>query len=163
MRGELSDREKIIQVVNGSDAVICVLGPRPPFSDLFCGDATAAILQAMQGTGSNRLICVTGAMIGPAENRAFLLDWMANRFMQRAPEAAEDRHRQEDLIMSSGIDWTLVKPPRLTDLAAGDNVSAGSDLRVGWFSKLSRADVAEFCINIFEQNQHVQERVFVTG
>ncbi|MEM9778259.1 MAG: NAD(P)H-binding protein, partial [Chloroflexota bacterium] len=114
VRGDLSDQDSVVQVIKDADAVFCVLGPRPPFTDVFCAGATAAILQAMQETGLSRLICVTGAMIGPAENRAFLLDWMAKRFMQRAPEMTADRHRQEELIMTSDTDWTLVKPPRLT-------------------------------------------------
>jgi hypothetical protein len=51
----------------------------------------------------------------------------------------------EDILRDSGLDWTVVRPPRLTDkpLTSSYRVAYGQNLRGGW--SVSRADVAQLC------------------
>jgi putative NADH-flavin reductase len=101
-------------------------------------------------------------MVG-AGNRTLLFEWLARRVAGRQPAAAQDRVAQERLVQASGLDWTLVKPPRLTDGAAHRSVTAGSALRVGLLSKISRTDVAAFILDAIERDHHLRARVFVRG
>ncbi len=160
VRGDFADPARVVETVDGADAVCCVIGPRPPYAEVFCAAATQAILDAMRRVGSRRIVCQTGAMVGPG-NRTFAFDWLARTIARRQPVAAHDRAEQERLVQESGLAWTLVKPPRLTDGRGGGCVRAGSTLRVGLLSSISRADLAGFMLDVVEQGQHVRSRVFV--
>src|SRR4030067_52073 len=68
--GSVLKGDDVANCLNGCDAVICVLGPRPPYTDIFCQAATATIVESMQACGIKRLVVQTGGMIG---------DYPANR------------------------------------------------------------------------------------
>ena len=162
VRGYFTDSTRVVEAVAGADAVCCVIGPRAPYTEVFCAAATAAIVQAMRQVGSRRLVCQTGAMVGPG-NRTPAFEWFCRSFARRRPAVAQDRLEQEGLIRECGLDWTLVKPPRLTNGPARHAVKAGCALRVGLLSSISRADIAEFMLDAIEGAQYVCARVFVRG
>jgi hypothetical protein len=58
------------------------------------------------------------------------------------PPALRRLALMEGLLCDSGLDWTVVRPPRLTDkpLSGGYRTAYGQNVRGGW--QLSRADVA---------------------
>jgi uncharacterized protein YbjT (DUF2867 family) len=62
--GSLQNADDVDNALKGSGAVICVVGPRPPYTDIFCEAAAKAIVAAMKKNGIKRLICQTGGMIG---------------------------------------------------------------------------------------------------
>jgi len=163
LRGNFEDLDRVIETIAGSTAVCCMIGPRPPYRDVFCAAATAAIIAAMKQTGCRRLICQTGAMIGPAPNRSYPMEWAARTFARWHPEAAQDREEQERLIEASGLEWTIVKPPRLTDAPPGNRVEADPFLRVGLLSRIRRADLATFIFDELQTGRFVRQRIFVKG
>ena len=163
VRGNFDEPDRIVETIADSEAVCCLIGPRPPYTDVFCATATAAIIAAMKQTGCRRLICQTGAMIGQAPNRSRPMEWAARTFARWHPEAARDREEQERLIESSGLDWTIVKPPRLTDSTPRDQVEASSFLQIGLLSKISRADLAAFILDEVQNSRFVRQRIFVKG
>ena len=83
--------------------------------------------------------------------------------LKSMPELARDREEQERLIMESECDWTIVKPPRLTDGPARGRVRAGTDLRVGLLSSISRRDLAAFLVSLVSSTQYSGRRVLVKG
>ena len=101
-------------------------------------------------------------MVGSG-NRTLAFEYLARSFARRQPAAAQDRAEQERLVQESGLDWTLVKPPRLTDGTTPRGVTTDSALRVGLLSKISRADVATVVLEAIEGAQHLRARVFVRG
>jgi putative NADH-flavin reductase len=162
VRGTFADTDRVAEAVAGVDAVCCVIGPRPPSREAFCAAATAAIVGAMREAGCGRLLCLTGAMIGSAPgNRSRPMHWMARSFARHAPTIAHDRAEQEHIVEASGLDWTIVKPPRLTDGSPSGSVQAATDLPVGLCSKISRADLAEFMLEEIARAAFVHQRVFV--
>ena len=119
-------------------------------------------MTAMEETGVRRLVCVTGAMIGeyPA-NRSPAFRLFAALLARRFGEVFADRRRQEEIVRASGLDWTLLKPPRLTDGPRTDRVRLEVDLRVGMFSRLSRADLTVAILNELEQRRFLHQAVFL--
>ncbi len=163
VRGNFEDIDRVVETIADSEAVCCLIGPRPPYTDVFCTTATAAIIAAMKQTNCRRLVCQTGAMIGPAPNRSRSMEWMARTFASWHPQAVRDREEQERLVESSGLDWTIVKPPRLTDSPLGGGAQASSVLRVGLLSKISRASLAAFILDEIQTGRFVRQRIFVKG
>lgn len=162
VRGNFTDSVQVRETVAGADAICCVIGPRAPYMQAFCAAATEAILQAMRQIGARRFVCQTGAMVGPG-NRTPAFDWLARMVARRHSAAAQDRLEQERLVQECEMDWTLVKPPRLTNGPARYAVKAGAELRVGLLSSISRADLAAFMLDAIERTQYLRTRVFVRG
>ena len=146
--------------ITGGSGRCVLIGPRAPYTDVFCAAATVGVVAAMREAGVRRLVCQTGAMIGPG-NRTRPFEWMARAFARRQPAAARDRVDQERVVQDSGLDWTTVKPPRLTESPLRHVVDAGHALRVGLLSSITRADLAAFILDAIEQSGHVGARLFV--
>jgi putative NADH-flavin reductase len=161
IHGAFCDPERVRAVVEGADAVCCVVGPRAPHREVFCADATRAILAAMEAVGCRRLLCVTGATTGAVPSRSRPFAWLGAWFRWRRPAIARDREAQEAAIAASPLDWTIVKPPRLTDASPSGRVAVGPALPVGLGSSISRADLANFLLDEIAEPRFVRQRVIV--
>lgn len=159
--GSLLDRSDVERAVVGAEAVICVIGPRPSSPEPFCAAATANIIEAMRAHGVRRLICQTGAMIGDYPHLSWFMHMMRNSYQKQQPTLAADRAEQERLVTASGLDWTLVKPPRLTNGPLRGRGHSGESLKVGAMSSISRADLASFMLDEVESPQYVGKMVVV--
>ena len=65
----------------------------------------------------------------------------------------------EDLLRDSGLDWTIVRPPRLTDkpLTGTYRTAYGQNLRRGLF--ISRADVADLMLRVLGQPETIKQAI----
>lgn len=152
---------KIQKSIPGSDAVIIVFGPRPPYTDIFCAQKTLSIIQTMKKNGVSRLICQTGAMIGDyPQNRSLFFKLLCIWFRMSNPKGYVDRVGQEDIVKTSGLGWTILKPPRLTE-GEIDVVLAGKQTKVGLFSCVSRKSLAQFIIEELLHPKFIRQSVFV--
>lgn len=161
IHGGFQDSARVRQVVQGTDAVCCVIGPRPPYVDVFCAAATRAIMDAMVAAGCRRLLCVTGAMIGDVPTLSRPMSWLRAWFRWRRPAVARDREDQESAVAASPLDWTIIKPPRLTDAGPCGRTVAGPALPVGLRSSVCRADLASFLLDEVAGPRFVRQRVIV--
>ena len=160
--GDFNNAKTLDALITNCRAVICVIGPRPPFRDIFCGSATQSIIDSMMRVGVKRLVCQTGAMIGEYKaNRRLLFRWLTHSVQKKYPAMTEDRAQQERLILQSDLDWTIVKPSRLTNGRRTGRINAAVDLKMGLLSKISRADLACFLLDQVESNEFSRQAVFV--
>jgi hypothetical protein len=74
-----------------------------------------------------------------------------------------DRQREAELIMSSDLDWTLVRPPHLVDGSATGRVRAGTDLQLGLRDQITRADLGRFIVEQLNDSRFVGQAPFVAG
>jgi putative NADH-flavin reductase len=142
--GDVLDPPALARSMNGVDAVISTLGPNKASPPDLCARGTKNILDAMRAAHVRRIAQVTGAMIGhPHEHLGLVY-----RLIQRAVGSAalEDRRVQERLVCDSQLDWTLVRPTRLTDGRPAPVLIDDVDERIGAFAKVSREDVAAFLV-----------------
>jgi hypothetical protein len=118
----------------------------------------------MQAAGARRLIAVSAAPIGtvaspgrprpprhdPGDGTVMrhLLSPMIKTLL-RGPYA--DLALMEDAVTGSGLDWTIVRPPRLTDkpLTGSYRTAYGRNLRRGL--TISRADVAHLMLGLITE------------
>jgi putative NADH-flavin reductase len=164
VRGEPTSVADLVAAVRGCDAVCVVFGPRSSAPEPFCAPFTRAILGAMREAGVRRLVCVTGAMIGEVHaNVGRSLRAMAALARRFQPEVMTDRAQQEAMLTESDLDWTLVKPPRLTDAPRTGTVHADPTLPIGLFSSIGRADLAAFVFRAATHDRFVRQRVYVRG
>jgi putative NADH-flavin reductase len=157
--GDVGQAWRVEEVVRGQDAVISALGTnrRGPVS--VCGDGAEAILGAMDKRGVHRLVVVSAH--GAAESRDRSLYVLAVWAMQG--HKMRDKERMEGLIRESSADWTIVRPPALTEGARTGAYRTGTDLRVGITSNISRADLAEFLLGEAVEGVYVREAPIITS
>jgi uncharacterized protein YbjT (DUF2867 family) len=136
--GDVLDHDAVLRALSGHDAVISLLGPRADSPVDVCSRGTANIVGAMTATGVSRLVVVTGAMIGHDPVHLGLLYRTIQHFLPH--ELLDDRRASEAIVRDSDLQWTIVRPPRLTDGDAGP-VQVDTDLDVGAFAHLSRASL----------------------
>lgn len=161
VHGDPQRAQDVAAAVRGADGVCCVFGPHAT-REAFCAPFTRAIVEAMRSEGRRRLVCVSGAMIGAMPpNTSAGMRIAAALLRRRQPEIALDRAQQEGVVMTSGLDWTLVKPPRLTDGPLTKNVHADPALPIGMFHAISRQDLADFVFRAAAHDRFVGMRVYV--
>lgn len=138
--GDLFEGEALARSVAGQEAVISTLGPRRDSPADLCARGAGRIIAAMRAAGVRRLISVSGAMV--AEDVRLGLIYRLIR--AQVPGAIlADMRRAEALVRDSGLDWTLVRPVRLTDAPGRGHWQADPGARVGGLARIAREDVAQ--------------------
>jgi putative NADH-flavin reductase len=150
------------RAVAAQEAVLCALGTTKSTDAQACSRGTRNIVEAMKRCEVRRLVCVTGAMIGHPRER---LGWLYRLLLGLMPRSAraliEDRREQERIVQQSGLDWTLVRPPLLTDRPGRGRWQAGEDLRIGAFAHISRADLAAFMLGQLGEERFLRRGVTI--
>lgn len=128
--------------VRGHDAVISALGTDATGPVSVCTDGMTAIVGAMRRTGVRRLVVVSAHGARETHDRSLysLALWSALR------EKMVDKERMEAVIEASGLDWTVVRPPALSDGARTGHYRTGTRLPIRIWSRIPRADLAEFLL-----------------
>jgi uncharacterized protein YbjT (DUF2867 family) len=74
-----------------------------------------------------------------------------------------DLAEMEDILADSGLDWTAVRPPRLTrkPLTGSYRTAPGQNVRGGWFA--SRADVAHFMLRALDRPETIGQAVGIAS
>jgi putative NADH-flavin reductase len=158
--------------VVGTDAVLSSLGARSAAEAGVAWQGTRAIVEAMQATGVRRLVVVSAAPIGtvasPDRPRppkhdpgdGFFMRHLGARFARTAFRTHyADLARMEDVVRASHLDWTISRPPRLTNkpVTGRYRTAIGRNLRGGVF--ISRADVAHHMLNVLDQPQTIKQTI----
>jgi uncharacterized protein YbjT (DUF2867 family) len=78
-------------------------------------------------------------------------------------DAGADLAQMEDALRDSGLDWTVVWPPRLTDkpLTGAYRTAYGQNLRRGLL--VSRADVAHLMLGALEQPETIKRTIGIAN
>ncbi|WP_131768064.1 NAD(P)-dependent oxidoreductase [Candidatus Protofrankia californiensis] len=162
--------------VDGADAVLSGLGARSKAEAGVAWQGTRAITAAMRAAGVRRIVVVSAAPIGtvPLPNRpqpprhdpgdGFFTRHLAAPVIKVVlREHYADLARMEDVLHDSGLDWTVVRPPRLTDkpLTGTYRVAYGQNLRRG--IAVSRADVAHYMLRALDQPETIKQTVGVAN
>ena len=171
-----ADPAALQSAVQGADAVLSGLGPRSKSEAGIASQGTRAIVAAMQATGVRRIVVVSAAPIGtvPSPGRptpprhdpgdGFLMRHLLaplTKAALRQPYA--DLALMEDLLRDSGLDWTVVRPPRLTEgpLTGAYRTAYGQNLRRGIL--VSRADVAQLMLGVLERPETIEQAIGIAN
>ena len=145
VKGGLSDHNGITHALNGVNAVICVLGNNTGKALFKPSNVISQnlpnIIRAMEQSRVARLLFVTSFGVNAKmfwPEKLLLRTLFKNLFA--------DLPVQEKLIKESGLDWTIVRPARLTNGPKTGECRSGEYIYVHPFTSISRADVAGFLL-----------------
>jgi uncharacterized protein YbjT (DUF2867 family) len=158
------------RAVQGADAVIVALGTMPAArSDTarrqptipVCSTGTRLIAETMRECAVRRLIVISSTAVGESQHTgSFGVGWVVRRVLR---DVMNDKERQDAIIRASDTDWTIVRPVVLTNGAATRRVRAAVGLPWHWWSRISRADVAEFALDCVTSADSVGRAITVSG
>lgn len=165
---DLTDVEAVAAHVSGHDAVLSTLGARTQRqarTTPVAGPATSAITAAMRVTGTTRLIALSAAPVGPPSEeesrltRTVVLPLV--RFAYRHSYA--DLRAMEDLLSTSDLAWTVIRPPMLTDAPGAGRYRAAIGDNVGGGSSITRSDLATAMLDMLEEPETIRRVVGVAS
>lgn len=153
--GDPKSVEQLTAAMPAHDVVITALGVRPPRAfrpHSLVRDCVAATVSAMKRSGISRIVLVSAAVLFPERGLMFAI------FRRLLKHIARDLAQAEEILRRSGLDWTIVRPPRLTNGTDDRYRVLENALPKNGFSASFRA-VAAFMLDSAEHRSHVQELV----
>lgn len=151
VRGDVTDPASLTVALAESGAgaaVVVALGVRDSRAPTTLFSAGAAVVvAAMQERGLRRLVVVTaGASVRDPADPPIVRLVVKPVLLRLFPGAYADMARMEAVVGASGLDWTVVRPARLTDgpRTGRYRVVAGGAVPGGW--RVARADVADLIL-----------------
>jgi nucleoside-diphosphate-sugar epimerase len=130
IRSDLSapDMRVLADTIDGVDAVISAVGPTGRADAGIASRATAAIANAMQTQGVRRLVVISASPVGPVPtphrpnpprhdpgDDLLMRHILAPGIRRIFPGVYQDLAAMEDDRRCRDLDWTAVRPPRLTN------------------------------------------------
>ncbi len=151
LKGNAMDENELSEAMQNHDAVISTLGPREVFRPgTLLHDSALATTRAMNRSGVKRLVVLSAAAHFPGIPNRIASFVMRNHM--------RDSLSMEAIVQANGLDWTIARPPRLTQ---EDSVTyrsrEGAAPKMGF--TLSRKAVAAFMLDAIEQKKHVHKIV----
>ena len=156
---ELEDRSAIGAAVRGADAVISALGPSldRKATGMPLIEGTRNIVDAMRAGGVGRYIgMATPSVRDPRDGRALMgliVPLMGRLFL---PRAYRELLALSEIVMYSGLDWTIARFIAPKDGPAKGRVRAGFLGRGRLGSAITRADIATFLLDQLDDTRFVR-------
>lgn len=162
VEGDIVDGAAVRGAVSGQDAVVSALGhTKGSPKDVQTG-GIANIVAAMEEYGVRRLVSLTGAGVRAEGDEPKFVDKVFGLLLKTLQrDVLEDAAGHVAVIQESGLEWVIVRGPRLTE---GEKKGR---YRVGLVGKnsgtqISRADLAEFMLDQITDDTHLRRMPVVS-
>ncbi len=140
------------------DAVVSALGPGGLGRSTILEESAHAVVPAMESARIGRLLVVSAAVL--FENEGLAVAVLRRTLLRNV---AKDSLAMERVVTASSLDWTISRPPRLTDGALTKRYAVANDRIPDGARSVSRADVAHYLLDELEHRAHVHRIVGMTA
>lgn len=161
---DVMDPATIVDAVTGSDAVISTIGTRTGRKPTtVCADTSRSIVDAMHKAGTRRLVVVSGT--GPFDEgegpgMRYVIKPLGRRFLKHV---FADFVAMEEIVRASGLDWTIVRPPSLTNKPGIGDYRTRRDLNLPRNFAVSRADVAHLILAVSGDSDTYGHAIYIAS
>ena len=164
VRADITSASDLAPVIGGRDAVLSALGARGNKGAGIVSEATRAVLEAMAAGGVKRLIAVSAAPVGPSpEGEGLIVRSVVTPLVRRAfaPQYADLALMEQAVTTAAGLEWTIVRPPRLLDGSAKGTYRRSLGANVGGGTDVDRSDLASALLDMLGDRDTVTRVVGV--
>ena len=160
--GDVLDGGAVGETIAGSSAVLSVFGQVKGSPRTLQTDGTRVIVEAMRRHGVTRLVTLSGGGLRAEQDRPKLADRVIRELLRlMAGHVLADAEGHLAVLQSSGLDWTVVRGPLLTEKPGLGRY------RVGWVgvdasTQISRDDLADFIVSQVGDRRFVGLMPFVS-
>jgi putative NADH-flavin reductase len=171
VQGSPFDQDTVRETIAGADVVLSALGANSLRKEDVLERAVPQIVAAMQQTESaskpvSRIIVLgsAGALPDSLDKQPAWRRWIVQNLVYstvlKNPVASQISQWND--ISRSGLDWTMVMPPMLTNEAARGTYRVDGQALPRNGSRISRADVANFMMQQIYNSQWVRKGVYIS-
>jgi putative NADH-flavin reductase len=166
------DTAVLREALVGQDAVLSCLGPRGTGEYGIVEPGTRTLTQAMHDAGCRRIVAVSGLGVStvPTPSRpnpprrepgaGLWNQYVATPLGRRVLGAHfVDVAMMEHVLRTSGLDWTTIRPPYLSDGPATGRYRIAIGHGVPWGVRLSRADTAHLMLQVLDDPATIGQAV----
>ncbi len=159
--GQLNDKDKLREVIEGSDVCFSTLGGTSLSKrSTEITEGIDNVVNIMEELSPKRFIYLSS--IGAGDSRKYmgpLIGFMVAGVFLRIPLA--DHTSNENRLSTSQLNWTVVRPGGLTDGVKNGNIEHGTQfVRLKGNPKISRANVASLMLEIAVQDIYKSQAVW---
>ncbi|WP_207452369.1 NAD(P)-dependent oxidoreductase [Bacillus sp. SD088] len=155
IQGNVTDYASVERAVQEQNAVFCALGASSPLRrDPALIEGVGNITLAMKKQHVNRFIYLS--FLGVKEGRKGLGFFIKYIVVQLLRNVVADHEVKEQIVKNSNLDWTIVRPPRLTNGNQTGNYRSGEIIEQRSFIlTISRADLADFMLRQLSDTSNI--------
>ena len=163
VQGDALDQADVARVVDGADAVLLTLGHAKGSPPDLMARAAQNVVAAMKDKGVRRVVTETGAGVSDPKDPGGLGPKIMGGIMKVvAKNLLADSEAHVDTFRRSGLDWTAVRAPRLTEGPHTGDYKAGY-FSMGLGNSVARADVADLMLDLATSDRFAGEAPMVTS
>jgi putative NADH-flavin reductase len=161
--GDVLNQQDVNQVVAGTSLVVSLFGHVKDSPAWLQTRGTEHLAHAMKQHGVERIISLSGGGLPfPEKDQPGLPDhlirWVMKTFFAKV---LNDAIRHAEVLRQSGLQWVIVRGPRLTE------GPEKGQYRTGWVgvnasTQISRADLAHFLLRLVHDRQYDGTMPFVS-
>ncbi|HNR91032.1 MAG TPA: NAD(P)H-binding protein [Dokdonella sp.] len=159
--GSPTDETFLRQHLGGHDAAVFCIGIGTIGQTTLFSDSTKALIAAMEATGTNRLVVITGIGAGDTKGHG---GWFYNHvtYPLFTRNRYVDKDRQETILARTNLDWTIVRPAPFSVRSTTGPMQVFTEIPLGLqLRSVTRAEVATFILDILEDGKFIRQRPFI--
>ena len=162
--GSVEELEKVKETIAGSEAVVSFLGHTKNSPENLLRTAMEHIVRTMEAKQISRLVVMSGAAVEHEKDKPGVMDHVIRFAMGTfAKKVLTDAQAAARVVADSGLDWTIVRAPRLSNKAGGAEVHVGYLGEAGISTQVTRADVGRKILKIVQTDEWVHEMPVVSN
>jgi putative NADH-flavin reductase len=165
VEADIMNPAAIAPAVKGRDAVLSAMGSRERGPTTVQTGSITSIVAAMGREGARRLLMVSAAGLeADAGDGLFTRYVLKPLVIQRLfRHSYADLARAERLLRAADLDWTIVRPARLTDDGRTNAYRTAWDLSIRGGLKTTRADVADCMLQLIGERASIGHVISVAS
>ena len=158
VQGDVYDAESVAGAVEDQDAAIVALGSNGLGDKTTLTAGTKNVIEGMDRHNTRRIVVLSAVGVRESSRQNSLLTRIVANTMLRNIFA--DHAAQEEAVMQSSLDWTIVRAAILKDEPASGNYTASNSGKV---KRINRADLADFLVKQVSDASYVKQAISVTS
>lgn len=163
VEGDAADPEAVARAIAGTGAVVNAMGPTSNQRAEVDRTVVAIrnVLAGMDRHGVRRLVSLNGAAVTETGERKPVGARIAGAIVRLfAGNVVRAKQREYEEIAASDVEWTIVRPPRVTQAPAVGRAIASDRLHS---RTVSEVDLAAFMVVEIDGREHVHAAPYISG
>ena len=162
VQGDVADGDTVLQAAAAQDAIISAVGMTKTSAKDVLAVTAQNVIDSAQRNGVRRIVSLVGAGVeDPRDEPSVGRRMMRGAMKLLVSDMLHDAERHAELLRASDLEWTLVRPPRLSDGEKKGDYRTGY-LKLGPREQISRADLAEFMLKLATEGGYEREAPMVS-
>jgi putative NADH-flavin reductase len=160
---DITDPDTLAPAIAGREAVLTSIGPNGRGPTTVHKATTTTIIEAMHLTDVRRLICVSASGMHTAGDGPLTRVLVKPILRRVLRHGFADMLGMEAVVRASSLDWTILRPPRLTNGRRTGGYRTEVDRNVRGRFQVSRADLADCMLHCLTDPASVGKAISIAG